>query len=155
MAVFNRDGLHIQKRNDADGDPFIHIPGQTARVAKVVGASSAFPGFFPPVELTAADLGVHEGQFSGESFTDGGVYDNLGTRAFMWLGQRRGRRHEHVFVSDAGKPFQILGNAPLGFIAQSIRASDILWDRVWQLERENFGDQNGFFFAPVTRVISS
>lgn len=34
-----------------------------------------------------------------------------------------------------------------------MRATDILWDRVWQLERENFGDQNGFYFAPVTRVV--
>ena len=85
MAVFNRDGLHIQKRNTRDSDPFQHVPGQTASVAKAVGASSAFPGFFPPVELTAADLGVHDGQFVAESFTDGGVYDNLGTRAFLWL----------------------------------------------------------------------
>ena len=153
MAVFNRDGLHIQKRNTSDPDPFHHVAGQTASVAKVVGASSAFPGFFPPVELTAADLGVRDGQFPPESFTDGGVYDNLGTRAFLWLRECLGREYDRVLVSDAGKPFQILGNAPLGFIAQSIRASDILWDRVWQLERENFGDQNGFVFAPVTRIV--
>jgi len=153
MTVFNRDGLHVQKRNSSDLDPFQHIAGQTASVAKVVGASSAFPGFFPPVELTAADLGVRDGQFPPESFTDGGVYDNLGTRAFLWLKKCCDREYSHVLVSDAGKPFQILGNAPLGFIAQSIRASDILWDRVWQLERENFGDQNGFVFAPITRIV--
>ena len=153
LAVFNRDGLHIQKRNTSDSDPYQHIQGQTAAVAKVVAASSAFPGFFPPVVITADDLGVHEGQFPSESFTDGGVYDNLGTRAFNWLKRYRGHGYDRVLVSDAGKPFQILGNAPLGFIAQSIRASDILWDRVWQLERENFGDQNGFHFAPVTRII--
>jgi len=155
LAVFNRDGLHIQKRNTSDSDPFLHIQGQTAAVAKVVAASSAFPGFFPPVIITANDLGVHEGQFPSESFTDGGVYDNLGTRAFNWLKGYRGQGYDNVLVSDAGKPFQILGNAPLGFIAQSIRASDILWDRVWQLERENFGDQNGFHFAPVTRIIDT
>lgn len=153
MAVFNRDGLHIQKRNTSDPDPFHHVAGHTASVAKVVGASSAFPGFFPPVELTAADLGVRDGQFPADSFTDGGVYDNLGTRCFVWLKNCHGRDYDRVLVSDAGKPFQILGNAPLGFIAQSIRASDILWDRVWQLERENFGDQNGFVFAPVTQVV--
>lgn len=153
MAVFNREGLHIQKRNTTDADPFHHVAGQTASVAKVVGASSAFPGFFPPVELTADDLGVREGQFPTDAFTDGGVFDNLGTRAFVWLRNCCGREHDHVIVSDAGKPFQILGTAPLGFIAQSIRASDILWDRVWQLERENFGDQNGFFFAPITQIV--
>ncbi len=153
MAVFNRDGLHIQQREKGSGDPFLHIAGQTATIAKVVSASSAFPGFFPPVQITAADLGVHDGHFPPESFTDGGVYDNLGIRAFDWLSEHRGRVFDRVLVSDAGKPFQILGNSPLGFVAQSIRASDILWDRVWQLERENFGDQNGFLFVPATHVV--
>ena len=153
MAVFNREGLHLQKRERGEADPFRHVAGQTASVAKVVSASSAFPGFFPPVEISAHDLGVHEGQFPTESFTDGGVYDNLGTRAFAWLARHRSEPYDRVLVSDAGKPFQILGNAPLGFIAQSIRATDILWDRVWQLERENFGDQNGFYFLPVTHVV--
>ena len=153
MAVFNRDGLHIQKREAGEVDPFRHVAGQTASIAKVVSASSAFPGFFPPVEITASDLGVHEGQFPTESFTDGGVYDNLGTRAFAWLARHGGRTFDRVIVSDAGKPFQILGNAPLGFVAQSIRASDILWDRVWQLERENFGNRKGFHFVPVTHVV--
>ena len=151
MAVFNRDGLHIQQRGSATG-PFQLVPGSMTAVAKAVGASSAFPGFFPPVEITAADLGLREGQFAGESFTDGGVYDNLGTRAFAWLAGS-GRQYDRVLVSDAGKPFQILGSATLGFVAQSIRATDILWDRVWQLERENFGDRNSFFFAPITRVV--
>ena len=155
MAVFNRDGLHIQKREQGETDPFRHVAGQTATIAKVVSASSAFPGFFPPVEISAHDLGVHDGQFPTESFTDGGVYDNLGTRAFAWLTRYRGHAYDRVIVSDAGKPFQILGNAPLGFIAQSIRATDILWDRVWQLERENFGDQNGFTFMPVTHLVDS
>ena len=54
-----------------------------------------------------ADLGVPEGQFSTEFFTDGGVYDNLGLRTFTWLKQHGGD-FDHIFVSDAGKPFQIL-----------------------------------------------
>ncbi|NBW95765.1 MAG: patatin-like phospholipase family protein [Planctomycetia bacterium] len=153
MAVFNRDGLHIQTRDAGSAASFRHVAGQTASIAKVVSASSAFPGFFPPVEISATDLGVHEGQFPTESFTDGGVYDNLGTRGFSWLVKHCGRTFDRIVVSDAGKPFQILGNAPLGFVAQSIRASDILWDRVWQLERENFGDRNGFLFLPVTQVV--
>lgn len=48
MAVFNREGLHIQKREQGETDPFRHVAGQTATIAKVVSASSAFPGFFPP-----------------------------------------------------------------------------------------------------------
>jgi predicted acylesterase/phospholipase RssA len=161
LSVFNRDGLYIGKRSEGkegraaedEREPFQHIPGKMASIAKVVAASSAFPGFFPPVTITADDLGVREGHFPDESFTDGGVYDNLGTRAFAWLAEHHGHTYDRVLVSDAGKPFQILGDATLGFVAQSIRASDILWDRVWQLERENFGDQNGFFFVPVTDVI--
>ena len=147
LAAFNRRGLHILRRghSDGDADPFQHVPGTTMSIAKAVGASSAFPGFFPPVRLTADDLGVNEGEFPGESFTDGGVYDNLGTRAFSWIQKIRNVDHDRILVSDAGKPFQILGRSTIGFVAQSIRATDILWDRVWQLERENFGDQNGFF----------
>ena len=88
LAVFNRDGLFIERRDDeveGEHDRFRHIPGRMASIAKVVAASSAFPGFFPPVTITADDLGVREGNFPDESFTDGGVYDNLGTRAFAWL----------------------------------------------------------------------
>jgi predicted acylesterase/phospholipase RssA len=155
LAVFNRTGLHVLRRGHRanDADPFQHIPGTMMSIAKAVGASSAFPGFFPPVRVTADDLGVSDGEFPGESFTDGGVYDNLGTRAFSWIHRLHAIDHDRILVSDAGKPFQILGRSTIGFIAQSIRATDILWDRVWQLERENFGDQNGFFFAPITEVI--
>ena len=155
LAVFNRHGLHVLRRGHRanDADPFQHIPGTTMSIAKAVGASSAFPGFFPPVRVTADDLGVSDGEFPGESFTDGGVYDNLGTRAFTWMHRIHDIDHDRIIVSDAGKPFQILGRSTIGFVAQSIRATDILWDRVWQLERENFGDQNGFFFAPITQVV--
>ena len=153
LSVFNKNGLYIQQRNSERNFEFRHIPGQMATLPRVVGASSAFPGFFPPVEISAMDLGVREGQFPTESFTDGGVYDNLGTRAFAWLAAEVGA-FDRVLVSDAGKPFQILGDQSLGFVGQSIRASDILWDRVWQLERENFGQQAGFSFLPITDVIS-
>lgn len=153
LSVFNKNGLYIQQRNNAGKFEFERIPGQMATLPRVVGASSAFPGFFPPVEISAEDLGVREGQFPTESFTDGGVYDNLGTRAFAWLEEEVGA-FDRVLVSDAGKPFQILGDQSLGFIGQSIRASDILWDRVWQLERENFGQQSGFSFLPITEIVS-
>ena len=153
LSVFNKNGLYIQQRNNVGKFEFERIPGQMATLPQVVGASSAFPGFFPPVEISAEDLGVREGQFPTESFTDGGVYDNLGTRAFAWLADEVGA-FDRVLVSDAGKPFQILGDQSLGFIGQSIRASDILWDRVWQLERENFGQQSGFSFLPITEIVS-
>ena len=49
LSVFNRDGVFIQQRNTASGPAFQHIPGQLASLPRVIGASSAFPGFFPPV----------------------------------------------------------------------------------------------------------
>jgi hypothetical protein len=152
LSVFNRQGLFIQERGETDTASFRHIPGQIGSLPRVVGASSAFPGFFPPVQMTAADLGVREGQFPTEWFTDGGVYDNLGTRAFSWL-KRLNRQFDQILVSDAGKPFQVLSDASLGFIGQSMRATDILWDRVSQLERESFGKQQGFVFLPITDIV--
>jgi predicted acylesterase/phospholipase RssA len=152
LSVFNRDGLFIQERGDTETAPFYNVPAPMARLSRVVGASSAFPGFFPPVEMSASDLGVREGQFPTEWFTDGGVYDNLGIRAFSWL-KRQEVEFDTVLVSDAGKPFQILNEATLGFVGQSVRASDILWDRVWQLERENFGKRPGYVFLPITDTV--
>ena len=38
-------------------------------------------------------------------------------------------------------------------IGQSMRATDILWDRVSQLERESLGRQEGFVFLPITEVV--
>jgi hypothetical protein len=46
-----------------------------------------------------------------------------------------------------------LSNAALGVIGQSVRSSDILWDRVGQLERENFGAEPGFLFIPITATV--
>jgi predicted acylesterase/phospholipase RssA len=152
LSVFDRDGLSIQQRAEAGAPQFERISGQLAGIARIVCASSAFPGFFPPVAIRAADLGVREGQFPTEWFTDGGVYDNLGMRAFSWLKQQN-VEFDQVLVSDAGKPFQVLSNAALGLIGQSVRATDILWDRVGQLERENFGSQPGFLFIPITATV--
>lgn len=152
LAAFNRQGLFIQQRDNDGSRPVAHVPGQLASISRVVGASSAFPGFFPPVEITSADLGVRDGQFPTEFFTDGGVYDNLGLRAFLWLKERQ-TTFDQILVSDAGKPFQVLSDAALGVVGQSVRATDILWDRVWQLERENFGKHAGFTFLPVTESV--
>lgn len=152
LTAFNRHGMFMQQRSDSGGLSFQHIPGRMGSIPRVVGASSAFPGFFPPVEITAADLGVPEGRFPTEFFTDGGVYDNLGVRAFLWFKQREAE-FDQILVSDAGKPFQILSDASLGVIGQSMRATDILWDRVWQLERENFNNQEGVLFLPVREMV--
>jgi predicted acylesterase/phospholipase RssA len=152
LSVFDRDGLAIQQRAEAGAPQFERVAGQMAGIARIVCASSAFPGFFPPVPIRVADLGVREGQFPTEWFTDGGVYDNLGMRAFSWLKQEK-LEFDQILVSDAGKPFQVLSNGALGVIGQSVRSSDILWDRVGQRERENFGVQPGFLFIPITATV--
>ena len=61
IAVFGKQGLLIQHRNNLGQPTFELIPGTMASMAQVVGASSAFPGLFPPVKITATDIGVREG----------------------------------------------------------------------------------------------
>lgn len=48
MAVFNRDGLHIQQRDSVAG-PFQHVPGSTTAVAKAVAASGHEDSLTRPV----------------------------------------------------------------------------------------------------------
>ncbi len=66
LSVFNRHGLFIQQREKEGVPVFEHVEARMASLTRVVGASSAFPGLFPPVQITAADLGVREGQFTTE-----------------------------------------------------------------------------------------
>jgi hypothetical protein len=57
-------------------------------------------------------------------------------------------------VSDVGKPFEVKSNLRAGgLIRTAMRSTDILMDRVWQLENETFHDSPGFVFAPVTDVV--
>ena len=59
-----------------------------------------------------------------------------------------------VLVSDVGKPFEVQAARHAGgLIRTAMRATDILMDRVWQLEIETFQDTPGFVFAPITEVV--
>ena len=59
-----------------------------------------------------------------------------------------------VLVSDVGRPIKVQANRRAGgLISTAMRASDILMDRVGQLERETFYDAPGFVFAQVTDVV--
>ena len=59
-----------------------------------------------------------------------------------------------VLVSDVGKPIEVQGDRRAGgLIRTAMRATDILMDRVWQLEIDTFYDTPGFVFAPVTEVL--
>ncbi len=85
LSSFTRTGLHIETRTKLGGLQMRRHRGGLATVPMAVAASSAFPGFFPPLELTAEDIGANAGDFQTQYFTDGGVYDNLGVRMFRHL----------------------------------------------------------------------
>ncbi len=88
LAHSTRNGLMMMQYRQAGCTPFAssgsHVNG-LATVPMAVTASSAFPGFFPPFELAGADVGAISGEFGRQSYTDGGVFDNLGVRMFRCL----------------------------------------------------------------------
>ncbi len=105
LCSFNRNGLLLQRRVRGRRDRFERIHVGLATVPMAVAASSAFPGFFPPLELNGWDVGADEGEFSRQSFTDGGVYDNLGLRMFRcieqsWIRDSAPLRKEDFFALD-------------------------------------------------------
>jgi len=158
LCSFNRDGLLVMRRGANGGG--IRVDQSRASLATVpmaVAASSAFPGFFPPLELSEAEVGTPASDFGRQSFTDGGVFDNLGIRMFHYLKEYLGAEHSEldgVLISDVGKPIAIQQDQGAGgMVRTSLRASDILMDRVWQLETETFRGTPGFVFARVVEVV--
>jgi len=113
--------------------------------ALAVAASSSYPLFFPPIELTAERLQVDMAAFQSpfSYVTDGGIFDNLGARKLALLD--RDIDFDHVIISDAGatfdpnytKRFRSLLNA-------ASRSADILMKRVGELEYERVREQNIF-----------
>jgi predicted acylesterase/phospholipase RssA len=157
LCSFQRDGLWMICREAGNAFRIDHFRIGLTTVPMAVAASSAFPGFFPPMELTGADVGARSGEFGRQSFTDGGVFDNLGVRMFRFLALSSGTEQppwDGVLVSDVGKPFEIQTSARAGgLIRTAMRSSDILMDRVWQLENETFQDTPGFVFARITDTV--
>src|SRR5262249_47655031 len=155
LCSFNRDGLWMMKEK-ASGSQIEKIRVGLATVAMAVTASSAFPGFFPPLELTGQDVGARGGEFGRQAYTDGGVFDNLGVRMFRWLTPllTEDKALDGVLVSDVGNRILIQASQAGGLIRTALRSSDILMDRVWQLENENFQETFGFVFARIIDVVS-
>lgn len=85
LCSFQRDGLLVARRQMHEGFHLDKLHTGLATVSMAVAASSAVPGFFPPLELTGADVGFTNGDFGRQAYTDGGVYDNLGVRMFRFL----------------------------------------------------------------------
>jgi predicted acylesterase/phospholipase RssA len=157
LCSFNRDGVWEIGRETGNAFRIDSFPIALATVPMAVAASSAFPGFFPPMLLTGEDVHAESGEFSRQAFTDGGVFDNLGVRVFRFLSRESASdksEWDGVLVSDVGKPFRIQSSFRAGgMIRTAMRASDILMDRVWQLETETFKDTPGFVFARVTDTV--
>src|SRR5262245_14807613 len=156
LCSFQRDGLWMISRQFGQSFRIDHLRIGLGTVPMAVTASSAFPGFFPPMELTGADVGARGGEFGRQAFTDGGVFDNLGVRMFRFLALSNSEQPQldGVLVSDVGKQLEIQTSVRAGgIIRTAMRASDILMDRVWQLENETFKDTPGFVFARITDVV--
>lgn len=157
LCSFNRDGLWVICRETGQTFRIEHMPLGLVTVPMAVAASSAFPGFFPPMELTGGEVGAKSGEFDRQAYTDGGVFDNLGVRVFRFLApsqEAEQRPWDGVLVSDVGKPFEVQSTLRAGgLIRTAMRASDILMDRVWQLENETFTGTPGFVFARVTDTV--
>lgn len=100
LCSFTRRGIVFQTGASDDQHGFNLVPSGLATVAMAVAASSAFPGFFPPLELEAWDIGACEGKFPPHSFTDGGVFDNLGIRMFRWIEQSWMQQDNPLQVDD-------------------------------------------------------
>ena len=58
ICSFTRSGLIMQRRLPGDRIQFERIQAGLASVPLAVAASSAFPAFFPPIRLRAADIGA-------------------------------------------------------------------------------------------------
>src|SRR5262249_7968382 len=85
LCSFHRDGLFMLRRQPNGTVRVDRVHVGLATVAMAVTASSAFPGFFPPLVLTGAEVGASAGEFGRQAYTDGGVFDNLGVRMFHAL----------------------------------------------------------------------
>jgi len=64
LCSFTQVGLILQGRASQASV----LPACSASISMAVAASSAFPGFFPPVVISAEDLGLDEGAFRRSKF---------------------------------------------------------------------------------------
>jgi predicted acylesterase/phospholipase RssA len=152
LCAFSRDGLLMIRRRAEGVYRVERIHVGLATVAMAVTASSAFPGFFPPLELRGVEVGAVQGEFGRQAYTDGGVFDNLGVRVFRFLEEDSAPKT--TLVSDVGKRIEVQGQRRAGgLIRTALRATDILMDRVWQLESQTFQGTPGFVFAPITDIV--
>lgn len=106
------------------------LPTPTLTLARVVGASSAFPPFLSPVtfKYNPDDWQRTEGAFLYDRkefrkklvLTDGGVYDNLGLEAVWNDG------YQNVFVCNAGAPLEVKPEPGGNWFSQLMRITSLI-----------------------------
>ncbi|MBP3954079.1 patatin-like phospholipase family protein [Gemmata sp. G18] len=109
----------------------VPVPVAAVPVGLAVAASSAFPPLFPPVRVDHATFGVAPDCFPRPHYlTDGGVYDNLGTRRMLQLFPPN-ERLDLLVVSDAQRALAAeYGNDYSLITGRTSRCVDLMMDRV-------------------------
>jgi predicted acylesterase/phospholipase RssA len=113
------------------------------RTATAVATSASFPGFFPPLVVTADSLGIKRETWGNQpecSLTDGGVFDNLGVRKLQSLREKLDVSVE--ILSDAGASLEPRPDRFSGLVRTALRAVDILSNRVLDLEYERVNPED-------------
>jgi NTE family protein len=137
------------------------IPSPNLPLARVVGASSAFPPVLSPVyfdfdpaqwqPLPGAYLYPNVELRKRVALTDGGVYDNLGLEAIY-------DRCDTVLVSDASAPFDIVNEATGDPLSQMTRVNAVMMEQTRALRRRavvnefTTGRRGGAFWGIGTRI---
>lgn len=144
------DGVRISKRYIADYKVGI-LRNPQLSLARVVGASSAFPPFFSPVVINCNpdDWEEANGAFLYKDLeyrkklvlTDGGVYDNMGLEAVWNDGFKT------VFVCDAGSPWKNEPAPGANWFSQLLRVNDTMGTQARALRKRtligNFKEIDG------------
>jgi hypothetical protein len=105
-------------------------------IALAVAASSAFPAYFPPVDVnwrTFTDSN-HKADFPlFHELTDGGVYDNLGVKQWRLF---RSEMPDWVILSDAQGIFDWAIETRFDLFSRQVRVCDILMNQVTEVGLE-------------------
>jgi len=120
------------------------LPNPSLSLAKIVGASSAFPPFLSPVTVKCNpdDWKEMKGAFLFNSreyrkklvLTDGGVYDNMGLEAVWDDG------FKNVFVCNASAPLKTNPNPAKNWASQALRVTSIVTDQTRSLRKRTLID---------------
>jgi NTE family protein len=137
-------GRNFRFTRDYVADYFIGINNKAVySLATAVGASSAFPPIFSPIEIKASPTDWSEPKLVGHpdlanlqselQLGDGGIYDNIGMQALLG-------NVDVMLISDAGAPFRIERSIRGDYVSQLGRVRDILIDQTRALRKSNLMD---------------